>query len=68
MPFRGGPLREPCYSACYWLCADLNRIVGPDYASLIAGEVKSPRRILPKAFNSIIYRIIIFYVRDLPRH
>ncbi|ORY28185.1 amino acid permease/ SLC12A domain-containing protein [Naematelia encephala] len=37
-------------------------IVGPDYISLVAGEVKNPRRILPKAFNSTIYRIITFYV------
>lgn len=37
-------------------------IVGPDYISLIGGEVKSPRRILPKAFRSIIFRIPFFYV------
>ncbi|ORY27120.1 amino acid transporter [Naematelia encephala] len=37
-------------------------IVGPDYISLIGGEVKNPRRILPKAFNSTIYRIALFYL------
>lgn len=37
-------------------------IVGPDYISLIGGEVRNPRRILPRAFNSTIYRILGFYV------
>ncbi|WVW79256.1 hypothetical protein I302_101223 [Kwoniella bestiolae CBS 10118] len=37
-------------------------IVGPDYISLVAGEVQNPRRVLPKAFNSTIYRILGFYV------
>ncbi|WWC64096.1 uncharacterized protein I303_106703 [Kwoniella dejecticola CBS 10117] len=37
-------------------------IVGPDYISLVAGEVQHPRRVLPKAFNSTIYRILGFYV------
>ncbi|WVQ67945.1 uncharacterized protein L199_006150 [Kwoniella botswanensis] len=37
-------------------------VVGPDYISLIGGEVKNPRRILPKAFNSTIYRILCFYL------
>ncbi|WVQ73107.1 hypothetical protein IAR50_002671 [Cryptococcus sp. DSM 104548] len=37
-------------------------VVGPDYLSLIGGEVKNPRRILPKAFNSTAYRIIGFYI------
>ncbi|WVQ99156.1 hypothetical protein IAU59_006288 [Kwoniella sp. CBS 9459] len=37
-------------------------IVGPDYISLIGGEVKNPRRILPRAFNSTIYRILFFYL------
>ncbi|WRT68782.1 uncharacterized protein IL334_005762 [Kwoniella shivajii] len=35
---------------------------GPDWISLIGGEVKSPRKILPKAFNTTIYRIIFFSV------
>lgn len=35
---------------------------GPDWISLVAGEVKSPRRIMPRAFNSTIYRILFFYV------
>ncbi|WVQ63991.1 uncharacterized protein L199_002149 [Kwoniella botswanensis] len=37
-------------------------IVGPDYIALAAGEVQNPRRVLPKAFNSTIYRILGFYV------
>lgn len=35
---------------------------GPDWISLVAGEVKSPRKIMPRAFNSTIYRILFFYV------
>jgi amino acid transporter len=38
------------------------RIVGPDYISLIGGEVKNPRRILPKAFKATIWRLVFFYV------
>lgn len=38
------------------------RIVGPDYISLIGGEVRNPRRILPRAFKSTIYRVFFFYV------
>lgn len=29
---------------------------------MISGEVKNPRRIMPKAMNSTIYRIIFFYM------
>lgn len=37
-------------------------IVGPDYISLIGGEVRNPRRVLPRAFKSTIYRVFFFYV------
>jgi amino acid transporter len=37
-------------------------IVGPDYISLIGGEVRNPRRILPRAFKLTIYRVFFFYV------
>lgn len=37
-------------------------VVGPDYISMMAGEIKNPRRVLPPAFNSTIYRIIFFYL------
>ena len=29
---------------------------------MMAGEIKNPRRVLPPAFNSTIYRIIFFYL------
>ena len=45
--------------------ADVDSIVGPDYISLVGGEVKNPRRILPKAFATIIVRITLFYVVSL---
>lgn len=41
---------------------DSLRVVGPDYISMMAGEIKNPRRVLPPAFNSTIYRIIFFYL------
>jgi amino acid transporter len=37
-------------------------VVGPDYISMMSGEIKNPRRVLPPAFNSIIYRIVFFYL------
>lgn len=37
-------------------------VVGSDYLSVVAGEVKNPRRIMPKAFRSTIYRILFFYI------
>lgn len=35
---------------------------GPDYIALVAGEVKHPRRVIPKAYRATIFRIIAFYV------
>lgn len=37
-------------------------IGGPDYVSIVAGEVKSPRRILPRCFNTTVYRLFAFFV------
>ncbi|KAL7410959.1 amino acid permease/ SLC12A domain-containing protein [Mrakia frigida] len=36
-------------------------IVGPDYISLMSGEVKSPRKVLPKACRSTTFRLLFFY-------
>ncbi|WWC88908.1 uncharacterized protein L201_003823 [Kwoniella dendrophila CBS 6074] len=47
------------WDAVLWSCFALG---GPDWISLIGGEVQSPRRILPKAFNSTIYRIVVFFI------
>ncbi|PWN48812.1 amino acid permease [Violaceomyces palustris] len=49
---------ESIWSAICW---STFAIVGPDYISIVSGEVKNPRRVLPKAFNSVIYRIFFFY-------
>lgn len=35
---------------------------GPEFISMVAGETQSPRRVLPKAFNSTIYRVVFFYM------
>ncbi|KAK7054679.1 general amino acid permease agp2 [Paramarasmius palmivorus] len=37
-------------------------IAGPDMVSLAAGEAESPRRILPRTFNAVIYRLVAFFV------
>jgi amino acid transporter len=38
------------------------RICGPEYISSVAAETENPRKILPKAFRSFVYRLIIFFV------
>ncbi|EWY95049.1 hypothetical protein FOYG_04174 [Fusarium oxysporum NRRL 32931] len=37
-------------------------IGGPEYLSMVAGESKDPRRVIPRAFRTIIYRLIIFCI------
>ncbi|KAK1231997.1 general amino acid permease agp2 [Marasmius sp. AFHP31] len=37
-------------------------VAGPDMVSLAAGEAQAPRRILPRTFNSVIYRLVAFFV------
>ncbi|GAB1519874.1 proteinral amino acid permease agp2 [Rhizoctonia solani] len=37
-------------------------VAGPDMLSIIAGEAKSPRRIMPKAFRTVFVRLILFFV------
>ncbi|EKG14888.1 Amino acid/polyamine transporter I [Macrophomina phaseolina MS6] len=36
-------------------------ICGPEYISMVAGETQSPRRVLPKAFRSFVWRILLFF-------
>ncbi|KAF5331174.1 hypothetical protein D9619_005353 [Psilocybe cf. subviscida] len=37
-------------------------IAGPDYVAMTAGEAKAPRRNLPIAFKSVLYRLTGFFV------
>ena len=37
-------------------------IGGPEYLSMVAGESKNPRRVIPRAFRTIIYRLLLFCV------
>ncbi|CAL3963801.1 unnamed protein product [Diplocarpon coronariae] len=37
-------------------------IAGPDYVSMAAGEAENPRRVMPKAFNGVFYRLTAFFV------
>lgn len=34
-------------------------IAGPDYVSMAAGEAENPRKVMPRAFNSVFYRLTI---------
>jgi amino acid transporter len=35
---------------------------GPEYISMIAGEAKDPRRTVPRAFKTIVARLLIFFI------
>ncbi|KAK4867355.1 hypothetical protein LT330_000865 [Penicillium expansum] len=37
-------------------------IAGPDYVSMAAGETVNPRKVLPKAFNGVFYRLTAFFI------
>lgn len=37
-------------------------MAGPDYISMIAGEATNPRKTLPRAFKTIMLRLIVFYI------
>ncbi|KAM5343651.1 hypothetical protein ACJ41O_012188 [Fusarium nematophilum] len=37
-------------------------IAGPDYVSMAAGEADNPRKVLPRAFNAVFYRLTAFFV------
>ncbi|KAJ5144065.1 Amino acid/polyamine transporter I [Penicillium bovifimosum] len=37
-------------------------IAGPDYVSMAAGEAMNPRKVLPRAFNGVFYRLTAFFV------
>lgn len=37
-------------------------VAGPEYISMVAGEAKNPRKTMPRAFTSIIYRLVAFFV------
>ncbi|EWC48762.1 hypothetical protein DRE_00067 [Drechslerella stenobrocha 248] len=37
-------------------------IAGPDYVSMAAGETQNPRKVLPKAFNAVFFRLAAFFI------
>jgi len=39
----------------------LARICGPEYISIVAAETENPRKILPLAFRSFLWRILLFF-------
>ncbi|KAG5913318.1 hypothetical protein E4U53_004905, partial [Claviceps sorghi] len=36
-------------------------MAGPDYVSMAAGECENPRRVMPRAFNAVFYRLAAFF-------
>ncbi|ODQ77196.1 hypothetical protein BABINDRAFT_163704 [Babjeviella inositovora NRRL Y-12698] len=48
-----------------WLAALSNAcffVVGPEYMSMAAGECENPRKVLPVAYKTVIYRLALFYI------
>lgn len=37
-------------------------ITGPEYIAMVAGETAKPREVLPKAYRSFVWRILLFFV------
>jgi amino acid transporter len=37
-------------------------IAGPDYVSMAAGEAENPRKVLPRAFKAVFYRLTAFFM------
>lgn len=37
-------------------------IAGPDYVSMAAGECMNPRKVMPRAYNGVFYRLTAFFV------
>ncbi|KAF2804846.1 uncharacterized protein BDZ99DRAFT_425006 [Mytilinidion resinicola] len=37
-------------------------VAGPDYVSMAAGEAENPRVVMPRAYNSVFYRLTAFFV------
>jgi amino acid transporter len=37
-------------------------IAGPDYVSMAAGECENPRKVMPRAYNGVFYRLTAFFV------
>lgn len=36
--------------------------VGPEYMSMVAGEAINPRKTMPTAFKTVLYRLALFYI------
>lgn len=44
------------------LCQAAFTVAGPDYVSMAAGEAENPRKVMPKAYTAVVYRLTIFFV------
>lgn len=46
-----GALRSACFT-----------VVGPEYMSMASGEAMNPRKTMPTAFKTVLYRLALFYI------
>ncbi|OQV01282.1 hypothetical protein CLAIMM_06665 [Cladophialophora immunda] len=37
-------------------------IVGPEFVSVLAGEARAPRKVVPRAFRTLPHRLLFFYI------
>ncbi|KAK4189302.1 general amino acid permease AGP2 [Podospora australis] len=37
-------------------------VSGPDYVAMAAGEAENPRKVMPRAFNAVFYRLTTFFM------
>ena len=37
-------------------------ITGPEYIAIVAAETENPRKVLPPAFRSFVWRLLAFFV------
>ena len=37
-------------------------IAGPDYVSMASGEAEDPRKVMPRAFKAVFYRLTAFFM------
>lgn len=44
------------------LLASAFTIVGPEYMSMVSAEAKNPRKTMPTAFKTVLYRLSLFYI------
>lgn len=49
-------------AAGFRLANTQHSICGPEYISMVAAETERPRTIMPPAFRSFVWRLLLFFV------